>query len=630
MGGAPAAARRLGWRGLAIAAIGVSLSSVHIYTSFTFFFDPYIQRSIHLALVAVLILLVYPLRKSMQTVDLVLALAVVGIVGYVIFNFSGFRTHAGLPYGIEPWLGASLILVILEITRRTCGLALPTVAILSLIYALFGSNLPGDLSFPDLSGARVFAYQFTTLSGIWGIALGASATLIAMFVIFGSFLTKVGVMDAFIKLAFGIAGRLRGGPGLVAVIASGAVGMITGSSAANVYITGQQTIPLMKQYGFKPELAAAIEAAASTGGIIMPPIMGAAAFLMAELLDVSYLTIVKSAVISAFIYFIIIGLSVRLHAAKLGIKPIPSDVKLPSVKQTLLHLGYRFIPILVMLAILIIGFSAVKAAVYGIGVAFVLSMVSGETRLGPRRLIEALVGGAKGMLVIASACACAGIILGSIAMTGLGVKLGLIIVSLGDNNFVLALLLTMVVSIILGMGLPATAAYIIAAGTATLALKLLGIEPLAANMFVFYFACFAVLTPPVCITVYAAASLTGCHWMRILPNVSRLAFPAFLLPYMFIFNNGILMQGSWSHILLATLFALAAMSMFAFAFQRWFMGHLPWISTILCIVGAALLIPGIIFPYTIIGLGLGAIVALSQWRRSRHRKEVIDRENRFL
>ena len=617
-----AIAPRLGVKGIACVVIAVGFGLFHLYTSATYAFDPYIQRAGHLVFILVLIFLTYPPPKpgrKWRIFDIVLALAAASICVYVAFHYLEFRIRAGIPQGIEPLLSALLIVLILEATRRTCGIALPIVAVLALVYAFFGYLLPGALSFSQFSLQHILAFEFNSSCGIWGIPLGVSSTLIAIFVIFGAFLTKVGVMDVFAQMAYGLAGRRTGGPGLVAVVSSGFVGMITGSSSANVYITGQNTIPLMKRSGFKTEFAAAVEAAASTGGIIMPPIMGAGAFIMAEFLDISYFKIMVAAFIPGVLYFLSVGTSVYLQASKKGIKPVPPDVELPKVMQVFLRSGYKLVPLLVMLATISFGFSAVKSAFYAIVMVFLLSMVRKETRLGVKRLIETLEQGARGMLVIGSACACAGIVLGVVAMTGLGVKLSLVIFSVGSQHLLLALLLAMVVAIILGMGLPATAAYVLAAATTTVGLIMLGIPPLVAHMFVFYFSCFGVVTPPLCITIYAAANVANIAWLRIVPDTLRLVFPAFILAYMYLYNNALLLMGSWWEILLAAIIAAVGLLMFAFAFQGRVRQNIKIVDRILLSFGGLLLVTGTILPYTIVGLTLGSIALLRQKVRKNGR-----------
>lgn len=597
-----------------VTVVAVVFAGFLLYTAATFPFSQYIQRGIFAGASLFLVFLIYRSGKERRhlVLDAFLALAGASLCAYVVIYSAEIFKHAPQPVGIEPWLGLGLILIVLEAGRRTCGLALPIMAILFLLYAVWGSDLPGDWGFPELSLQQVLAYQYTSLSGLWGAVTGVAATMVAAFVIFGSFLSASGIERTFSMLAFSLAGRLKSGPPMVAVISSAFVGMVSGSSVANVLTTGSYTIPLMKRCGFSPTFAAAVEASASTGGLIMPPIMGAAAFVMAEFLGISYFKIVLAAIIPALVYFLMVGVSVYAEVSKGGRGAALEAAEIPRLRDVLVKKGYQILPLVVLVALISYGWPAAKACFYGIVSMVFLSLLSPEARLGPRRLVAALEDSMRKLLSVTGACLCAVIIVGVVAQTGLGTKLGLLLINISGGNRFLALLLTMACSIILGMGLPVVAAYVIAASAMIMGLNLLGVPPLASHFFVMYFACFGTITPPVCMTAYAAASMANAHWLPVAGLACKLAAAAFLLPFVFTENNAVLLMGSPPEVFLAAVTTLAAGVMIASGLSGWLRRETGLIGRILLVSGGLLLLASPVWYLIILGLALGVIEFLRE------------------
>lgn len=600
--------------GVIVTVVAVVLAGFLLYTAATYPFSQYIQRGIFAGASLLLVFLVYRSGKETRhlLLDAILGLGGAGLCAYVALNSAEIFRHAPQPVGIEPWLGLMLILIVLEAGRRTCGLALPVMAILFLLYAVFGSDLPGDWGFSELSFQQVLAYQYTSLSGLWGAVTGVAATMVAAFVIFGSFFTESGIERTFSMIAFSMAGKRRSGPPMVAVICSGLVGMVSGSSVANVLTTGSYSIPLMKRCGFSPSFAGAVEAAASTGGMIMPPIMGAAAFVMAEFLGVSYYKIMVAAIIPALVYFLMVGVGVHAEVRRRGYGLVVQDTEVPRLRDILLKKGYQLVPLLVLVGLISYGYPAAKACFYGIVSMIPLSMFSKDTRLGPRRIVAALEDSMMKLLSVTGACLCAVVIVGAVAQTGLGTKLGMLLIDISGGSKILALMLTMVCSIILGMGLPVVASYVIAASAMIMGLNMLEIPPLASHFFVMYFACFGTITPPVCLTAYAAASLANAHWLPVAGHACKLAAAAFLLPYIFTENGAILLMGSPLEIFRTAVTSLVAGVMIASGLGGWLRRDPGIIGRILLVAGGFLLLVSSLWYMIIVGLALGGIELLRE------------------
>ncbi len=551
-----------GMVGKAVTLLAIAMSSFHLYTAFFGTLLSIRQRSLHIIFAFVIGFMLYPLNKKSKEkhghkvpyYEYALVALVVIVFGYLFINFQAIAIRGGTMETQDYVLGFLAILLTLEITRRVVGPELPIVAIAFLVYAKFGPLMPSLLAHRGYSFQRIISQMYMTTEGILGIPIGVSATFVFMFILFGAFLDKTGVGKFFIDLAFGLTGHLKSGPAMSAVVASGFMGSISGSSVANTVTTGAFTIPLMKKVGYKPYFAGAVEAAASTGGQIMPPVMGAAAFIMAEFTGIPYISIVRAAIIPALLYYFAVGAMVHLEASKLGLEGIPKD-RLPNMKKLLLTKGYLFIPLFVIVYLLVSGRTPLFAAVYSIITAVTLaSLVSiGTIFLLKKKATftwhdfwDAMEQGAKGAVSVACACATAGLIVGVVTMTGLGLRIAELIVTLAQGLLLPTLFFTMIASIILGMGLPTTAKYIVLATMAVPALIRLDVNLLSAHLFVLYFGVIADITPPVALAAYAGAGIAGANAMKTGFQAVKLALAAFIVPYLFAMDSRLIMVESVS------------------------------------------------------------------------------------
>lgn len=538
--------RRLGGVQMKIASlIAILFSCFQLYTAMYGLLPAQIQRSIHLAFVFALVYLLYPASKKSRKdkfglIDIVLAVVGVGVGLYITLNFQALLLRAGDQNTLDIIIGCIAVILVLEGARRVVGLPIAIIASLFLVYSFAGPYMPGFLNHRGYSVARIVSHMYYTTEGIIGIPLGVAATFIFLFILLGAFLEKTGIGAFFIDLANSVAGFAAGGPAKVAVITSALEGTVSGSSVANTVGSGSFTIPLMKSLGYKPEFAAAVEASASTGGQIMPPIMGAAAFLMAEFINIPYSQIAKAAIIPALLYFTGIFISVHLEAKKLGMRGMSKE-ELPKLSKVMLDRGYLFIPLIGIIYFLTEGATPVKAALYGLGLSVATSYLRKSTRLSLKSILEALEQGAKSALGVSMACACAGIIVGTITLTGLGLKLGNGLVSLSGGNLMLTLIFTMITSLILGMGAPTTANYVITSTIAAPAIVKLGVPVLAAHMFTFYFGIIADITPPVALAAFAGSAIANSNPLKTGIQASKLAIAAFIIPYIFVYNPAILL-----------------------------------------------------------------------------------------
>jgi TRAP transporter 4TM/12TM fusion protein len=507
------------------------------------------QRSLHVIFAFVLGFLLFPAGKKSKKdkasiLDYVFILLVVVVFGYLFIFVKEIATKGGNVTPVDLLFGGLAILLTLEVTRRVVGPELPIVAILFILYAKLGPYLPGLLGHRGFSWERIISHMYLTLEGILGIPIGVSATFVFMFILFGSFLDKTGVGKFFIDLAYSLTGHLKSGPAMTAVVASGLMGSISGSSVANTVTTGAFTIPLMKKTGYKPHFAGAVEAASSTGGQIMPPVMGAAAFIMAEFTGISYLNIIAAAAIPAILYYFAVGTMVHLEASKLGLKGIPKE-ELPKLGKILMKEGYLLIPLFFIIFYLIKGYTATIAAFYSIIISIVIagaaSFIKKDKSFGLKEFKDALEAGAKGSVGVACACACAGMIVGVVTLTGLGLRIAELIVALAQGKLLLTLFFTMIASIILGMGLPTTAKYIVLATMAVPALVNLEVNLMAAHLFILYFGVVADITPPVALAAYAGAGIAGANSMKTGFQAVKLASAAFIVPYIFAMDPSLIM-----------------------------------------------------------------------------------------
>ncbi len=554
-------------------------------------------------------------RAGFSAPDVVLALCGVSVAVYLITIYGTLmRNSTGTPFAP---IGISLAAVagtalIMELTRRVAGLALIIIAGVFLVYVFVGDLLPGFLNAPDIAWTRFFSQVYTD-AGILGPTTAVSSTYIILFIIFAAFLQASKVGDYFVNFAFAAAGRARGGPAKVAIFASGLMGMINGTSAGNVVATGSLTIPLMKKVGYHRKTAGAVEAAASTGGQIMPPIMGAGAFIMAEITGIPYQEIAIAAIIPAVLYFVSIYFMVDFEAAKLGMRGMRED-ELPKFRDMVRRV-FLFIPIIILIAALFMGYSVIRAGTLATAAAAVVSWLT-PYRMGIRSIIKAFeLAGVMSIQIIA-VCACAGIIVGVISLTGVGARFSALLLGLAEANQLVALIFAMCIAILLGMGMPTTAAYAVAASVVAPGLVQMGIPMLTAHFFVFYFAVVSAITPPVALASYAAAGISGANPMETSVASFKIGIAAFIVPFMFFYNSAILMEGTWFEVIRAGVTAVFGVFLLSSGVQGWFMnGRAAWFMRLGLILAALFMIEG---GWITDLIGVGAAVALVLVQRVFH------------
>ena len=524
--------------------------------------------------------------------DFVLAVCAVSVAIYLIAIYGTLmRNSTGTPFapiGISMAAVAGVALI-MELTRRVAGLALVVIASIFLIYVFVGSNLPGFLASPPITWERFFSQVYTD-AGVLGPTTAVSSTYIILFIIFAAFLQASKVGDYFVNFAFALAGRARGGPAKVAIFASGLMGMINGTSAGNVVATGSLTIPLMKKVGYEKKTAGAIEAAASTGGQIMPPIMGAGAFIMAEVTGIAYSDIAIAAIIPAVLYFVSIYFMVDFEAAKLGMRGMREE-ELPVLSQMMRQV-FLFLPIIILIIALFMGYSVIRAGTLATVSAAVVSWFT-PYRMNFRGILKAFELAGTMSIQIIAVCACAGIIVGVISLTGVGTRFSSLLLGLAEASQLLALIFAMCIAILLGMGMPTTAAYAVAASVVAPGLIDLGIPTLTAHFFVFYFAVVSAITPPVALASFAAAGISGANPLETSMASFKIGVAAFIVPFMFFYNSAILMDGTFAEVLRSAATAIVGIFLLACAVQGWFMGYRSsWIIRAPLVVAALFMISG--------------------------------------
>ncbi len=604
-----------------VGLLAASFSLFHLVTSYRGTLPTLQQVYVHLAFALVLIFLTYPtfdkqsrFSRARWLIDGPLALASAVVGGYVVVNFMEIAQRgAGDPSEMTVLLGILATLLVLEATRRVIGWALPLLAIAFIIYAFVGPHMPGMLAHRGFDIERLAATFYVSASGIAGTPLQVSATYVAIFVIFAAFLDVSGAGKFFIDWSYAALAWVRGGPAKVAILASSLMGTVNGSAVANTVATGTFTIPVMKRAGLHPNFAGAVEAAASSGGQIVPPVMGAAAFIMVEILGRPYSEIMVAAALPALLYYVALFVMVDFEVARQGIRGLPRH-ELPDAWAIFRSGWHLTAPLLVLIYLLVVvGYTPFKAAFYSALAVVVASWLSKNTRMGPAKLWEALRRGGTGMLEVAAACACAGITIGVLMLTGLALRLSGILIDFSGGSLFVLLVLTMLISIILGMGLPTSAVYIVLATLVVPAMTTLGVDPLAAHLFVFYFGVMANVTPPVAIAAYAGAAIAGGDATKTGFIAFRLALSGFLLPFIWAYNPALLFQGDWQEVAMAAVSAIIGVVALAAAIQGYLLRtHATWYQRLLLGAGAlALIKPGLVSD--LIGLGLIALAVLARF-----------------
>jgi TRAP transporter 4TM/12TM fusion protein len=560
---------------------------------FSFFLPIYafipnlIERAIHLGLVIPLVFLAGKNIKSKAALFLNLLITCLGLFLclYIIIDFEGVLEQYGIvKNNVQVVMGLLMALIVMEAARRMIKPVLPAITFLFFLYLLLGHHIPGFFGHVKYDLSQITGMLYLTTGGIWGQLTGISANIIAIFVFLGAFIGYTGGGIGFRKISIRVAGKLKGGPGKVAAIASAMFGSISGSASANVVTTGAFTIPMMKRQGFRPPFAAAVEAVASTGGQILPPIMGAGAFIMAELTGTPYLKIVLSASFPALLYFYTCWVGIHFFAMRDGLHGLESR-ELPSWSETIRASSFFVIPIAILIFLLANLFTPQYSAFWATVSTFPLAFFTSDWKFDRTFLSKikgAIQEGASQVAVIASICACAQIIIAILLYTGLGVKISTFIVDVGGGSLFLTLVLTMVTCIILGMEVPTTAAYIMAAIVAAPVLIKLGLHPIAAHLFVFYYAILSAITPPVCGVVYIASGMAGSDWMETARYSLRLSYAAFLLPFVFVYDYSLLLLGgSPLHMILAIIRTMMAMLMLSAGFIGQFRKNLTSVGRLI-------------------------------------------------
>ena len=618
-----------GFPGKILSAILICFTLFQLYTAIFGVMDAMLQRAIHLAFGLSLVYLFYPARQEwsrekLHPLDVVLAITAATVCIYVVVFYQELVLRSGRVTTMDMIIGCLAILLVLEAARRVIGWPMVIIALAFIAYALLGRYVPGKLAHRGVDIENLVQQIFFTTEGIFGIPIGVSSTFIFMFLLFGAYLEKTGMGEFFIDAANAIAGSAAGGPAKVAVLSSACMGTLTGSSVANVVGTGSFTIPMMKKLGYKSEFAGAVEATASTGGQLMPPIMGAAAFLMAEFTNTPYVRVITAAAIPALLYYFGVWAGVHFEAKKLGLKGMSKD-KLPKFGHVMKTRGHLIIPIITVMYLLVAGYTPLRAALGAILTAIVVSGIKKETRLNFRDIVDGLEKGAKSALTVIAACACAGIIIGVVTQTGLGLKMGSILVGMANGKLILTLFFTMITSLILGIGVPTTANYVITATIAAPALVMLNVPILAAHMFAFYFGIIADVTPPVCLAAVAAAGVAKSEPMRTGLQATRLAVAAFIIPYIFVYSPQLLLINVTPfNLIVIVVTALIGIICVASALTGYFKTKMSIVERIIFLIGGVLLITTNLTSNLV---GIALLVGVYIIQRSKERKSLNDKKS---
>lgn len=618
-----------GFWNILINAICIVFAIFQLYTATFGILDAHLQRAIHLAFGFLLIFLLYPARKSwsrtsMHPLDVLFALVGAASALYIVVNYHELVLRAGMNNETDFIVGVVGTLMVFEAARRVVGWPMIAVAFVFIAYAFFGPYIPGIMAHRGVQVQELFDHLFFTTEGIFGTPMGVSSTFIYLFILFGSYLEATGLGKFFIDLANAIAGWAAGGPAKVAVLSSGLMGTVSGSSVGNVAGTGAFTIPMMKKLGYRPAFAGAVEAAASTGGQLMPPVMGAAAFLMAEFVGVPYFDVVKGAVIPALLYYIGVWLGVHYEAKKYGLKGTPRE-ELPKFGPLFMEKGHLAIPLAVIVYLLVSGYTPMRAALAAIALSIICACLRKSTRIGFKEIINGLIDGSKGVLGVLIACATAGIIIGVVTKTGVGLKVATALLDLSGGQLLPAMFFTMITSLILGMGVPTTANYVITSTIAAPALVQMNVPVLAAHMFAFYFGIVADVTPPVALAAYAGAGIAGANPMRCGVIAAKLAIAAFIVPYIFVLAPELLMINATPlTITYSALTAIIGMWGVSMAMIGFCQNMLNTLQRVLFMAGGiCMIIPGHITDL----VGVVCLIVAFMWQRTNKIKGAIKQED---
>lgn len=601
-----------------VLVFSVCFSIFHFYFTGFAFMEAMKMRSIHVAGILSLIFLYYPATKRSPRQmpsyhDFLLAGLSAFAGAYTFLQIDVIALRGGTYLVRDLVVGSIFMCLIIEATRRAVGNILVVVAAVFILYTFVGQYIPGLFGHMGFSVKRIITHLYLTTEGIFGITTGVSATYVYLFILFAAFLSKSGMGAFFNDFAIAFAGRRRGGPAKVAVLASGLMGTISGSAASNVVTTGTFTIPLMKKLGYSPRFAGAVESAASTGGQIMPPIMGAAAFIISETLGIPYIQVVKAAVLPALFYYFAIWMAVELRARKDNLQALPPEL-IPPLWSLLKEKGHLILPLGVIIYLLVTGYTPLYAATRCIILTVLISFLRKETRMSLRGIIEALNDGAKNSLAVAISCIVVGFVVGVASLTGIGLRIGASLLSISGGNLFITMLLTMMLSLLMGMGLPTTAAYIMVATTAVSAMTQLGVASLGAHLFVFYFAILAGITPPVAVTAYIGAGIAEAPPLETAWDSVKLALAGFIVPFMFVYSPVLLLEGgTLFYKIICILSAMLGITALATAVEGYWRRDLSWATRSALFLAAMLLIkPGGLSD--LMGAGILLAIWIREWK----------------
>jgi TRAP transporter 4TM/12TM fusion protein len=577
----------------------------HLYTAGVRPMPGVQQRTTHLAFALSLIFLMFPFKsksdesqeakvsdedRRLSFLDVLLVLCSLFLGVYVFVEWESLAFRTGMPSFLDSFCSVLGILLVLEATRRVIGWSIVIIALVGFAYLAFGTHLPSYLAHTGFSFQEIVNFMFFSTEGILGLPLGVSATVIIVFIIFGAFLLVSGAGSFFIDMGLSLFGKYRGGPAKASVVASCAFGAITGSQVANVTAVGVLTIPLMMRVGYRPIVAASIEALASTGGMLVPPVMGAVAFIIPEMIGGSYWDVCKAALIPGLLFYTSVYMVVELQAAKFGLKGLPKT-ELPKMKKVFLERGHMMLSILVLIyCVAYLNLSTPKAGFWAILTCLVMSQFRHGTRMGLKKTLTALERGAKGSLIVAACCASAGLITGVISLTGMGMRFGDILVSVAGGSMIVLLVLTMIASLILGLPLPPVTCYLILAVLSAPALIKAGVTPIAAHLFVFFFGALGNISPPVAPTSFAAAGIAQTDPVKTTNLTFLYSLPSFLVPYLYVYSNTLLLIGPPVAIIPIIISSFIGISCMAVTFHGYLFKAIGWFERVLFLFGGLALI----------------------------------------
>lgn len=580
-----------------ISAVSVIASLFHLYTGGYRPFPAMVQRPVHMAFILFLTFILYPSSEKIDKnknpgfLDVILATMAVWSSLYLVYHYRAIAMRGGYATSHDIVMGTIFCIVILIAAVRVMGWIIPILSIIGVSYLFIGPYMPRIIKHGGFGLQRVIAHMYMGMEGLFSTTTGVSATYVYLFVLFGAFLNKSGTTKLFANLALAATGHTAGGPAKVAVIASGLMGTIQGSSAANVAATGPFTIPLMKSLGFKSHFAAAVEAVASCGGQFLPPVMGASAFIMAEYLGKPYSYVAAGAALPAILYYVAVYLQVHLRAKKIGLEGFPKN-RMPALKGVLLQQGHMLLPIVILITMMVLKYTALFAAFFSTMGIIVISALRKKTRMSLKDIIEALELGARNIISTSICCCAIGFVVGSVSLSGLGMLLTQQIVKLGESSLLLTLIVSAASSLVLSMGLDTTSVYIITATLVAPGLVRLGIAPLVAHLFCYYWGGVSAITPPVALAAYVGSAIAGSNIMQTGFTAMRLGMAAYLVPFYFIYHPALLPRGEHSllEVILTFGVGLAAIFCMGILGEQYLFRQLPWYKSFLLIVAVILII----------------------------------------